>query len=89
MPEYIRGAASNVSDIEARHTLPSWERPSRRETEVLRLLAEGKVNKQIAAMLNLSTRTVETYRARLMLKLRVHSVAEIVRYAIRTGLVKP
>jgi len=47
------------------------------------------VNKQIAAVLNLSTRTVETYRARLMLKLHVHSVAEIVRYAIRTGLVKP
>jgi len=89
MPEYLRGAASDVSDIQERHAVPSRNRPSRRETEVLRLLAEGKVNKQIAAVLNLSTRTVETYRARLMLKLHVHSVAEIVRYAIRTGLVKP
>jgi two-component system, NarL family, response regulator NreC len=65
------------------------EQPSRRETDVVRLLAEGKSSKQIAAVLNLSTRTVETYRARIMIKLNVHSVAEIVRYAVRTGLVQP
>jgi DNA-binding CsgD family transcriptional regulator len=57
--------------------------PSPREREVLHHLAEGKSNKQIGSVLHLSTRTVETYRARLMLKLRIHSTAELVRYAIR------
>jgi len=65
------------------------DRPSRRELEVVRLLADGKSSKQIAATLNLSTRTVETYRARIMLKLNVRSVAEVVRYAVRTGIVQP
>ena len=76
MPENVRGETYRA-------------RPSRRETDVVRLLADGKSSKQIAAVLNLSTRTVETYRARIMLKLNVHSVAEIVRYAVRTGLVQP
>src|SRR5262249_38676363 len=64
-------------------------RPSRRELEVVRLVDDGNSNKQIAATLNLSTRTVETYRARIMLKLNVRSVAEVVRYAVRTGIVQP
>src|SRR5206468_5190635 len=67
---------------------PSPERPSRRERDVLRLLAEGKSRKQIAIGLSISTRTVETYRARIMIKLNMHSVAEIVRYAVRTGIAK-
>jgi DNA-binding CsgD family transcriptional regulator len=64
------------------------ERPSHREMEVVKLLAEGKSNKEIGTILQLSTRTVETYRARIMIKLNVHSVAEVVRYAVRSGLVE-
>lgn len=57
--------------------------PSPRERQILNLLGDGLSNKQIAAVLHLSSRTVETYRARLMLKLSVHSTAELVRYAVR------
>ncbi|MFZ0821061.1 MAG: LuxR C-terminal-related transcriptional regulator [Candidatus Acidiferrales bacterium] len=65
------------------------ECPSHRELQVIQLLAEGNSNKEVAAVLNLSIRTVETYRARLMFKLHLHSVAELVRYAIRNNLIKP
>jgi DNA-binding NarL/FixJ family response regulator len=58
-----------------------------REVEIVRLLAEGKVNKQIAAMLGITARTVETHRARIMLKLGVHSLAELIHYAIRNNIV--
>jgi DNA-binding NarL/FixJ family response regulator len=58
-----------------------------REREVLRLVAEGKSNAEAARALGLSTRTVETYRARLMQKLRLDSIAALVKFAIRHGLV--
>lgn len=62
--------------------------PSPRERQVIRLLAEGKANKEMAAVLELSTRTVEMYRARIMAKLKLHSVAELVRYAVRHNLIE-
>ncbi len=58
-----------------------------REAEVIRLLAEGKSNKEISSALGITVRTVETYRAKIMLKLGVHSVAELIRYALNSGLV--
>ncbi len=57
-----------------------------REREVLQLLAEGLISKQIASRLNISPKTVETHRSRLMKKLGIHSVAELTKYAIREGL---
>jgi DNA-binding CsgD family transcriptional regulator len=60
---------------------------SPREQEVVRLVAEGKSNKEIASALAITVRTVETYRARLMLKLRATSTAQLVHYAIRNHLV--
>jgi len=62
--------------------------PSCRERQVLRLLADGKSNKEIGAALDLSTRTVEAYRARIMIKLDLHSTAALVRYAIRQKIVE-
>ena len=62
--------------------------PSPRERQVIQLLSEGKANKEMAAVLELSTRTVEMYRARLMAKLKLHSVAELVRYAVRHHLIE-
>jgi len=56
-----------------------------REREVLQLIAEGNSTKEIADMLYLSRKTIETYRSRLMEKLSVHSVAELTKYAIREG----
>jgi DNA-binding NarL/FixJ family response regulator len=60
-----------------------------REREVLRFIAEGLSTKETAARLEIGTRTVETHRANLMRKLGVHSVAQLVRVAIREGLVGP
>ena len=59
---------------------------SDREREVLQLLAEGKSNKEIADALSLGTRTVETYRAQVMDKLGIRSVAGLTKFAIRHGL---
>ena len=59
---------------------------SEREREVLRLLALGHTNQEIAKMLYLSVRTVETHRAHIMQKLRLTTRAELVRYAIDQGL---
>ncbi|MHB9025431.1 MAG: response regulator [Armatimonadota bacterium] len=57
-----------------------------REREVLQLLAEGKTTKQIAASLELSLKTAESYRQQLMEKLNLHTVAELTKYAIREGI---
>jgi DNA-binding NarL/FixJ family response regulator len=61
----------------------SRARPTPREVEIIRLLAEGKANKKIAAELGITVRTVETHRARIMLKLGLHSLTELIHYAIR------
>ena len=58
-----------------------------REKEILQLLAEGKSNKEVAALLNLSVYTVETHRANLMQRLNLHSTAEIVLYAVRKKII--
>lgn len=61
---------------------------SPRERHVLQLIGEGKSTKEIASMLHISAKTVESHRARLMQKLDIHDVAHLVRYAIRRGLVE-
>jgi DNA-binding NarL/FixJ family response regulator len=58
-----------------------------REREVLQLLAEGKSNKEIAAVLEISVKTAETHRANIMLKLNIHSIADLVRYAVRNNII--
>jgi two-component system, NarL family, response regulator NreC len=57
-----------------------------REREVLQLLAEGQVTKQIAVQLHVSVSTVETHRRQIMEKLDIHSIAELTKYAIREGM---
>jgi DNA-binding NarL/FixJ family response regulator len=64
-------------------------RLSVREREIVQLLAEGKSNKEIAALLNISTRTVENHRAKTMDKLNLHSLGELVLYAVRNKIVEP
>ncbi len=66
-----------------------YETLTTREREVLHLVAEGHANVQIAARLGISPRTVETHRANLMRKLNLQSHADLVRYAIRRGLISP
>lgn len=61
---------------------------SPRQREVLRLIAEGRTTKQIAQVLEISVKTVETHRAQLMERLDIHDVAGLVRYAIMVGLIE-
>jgi DNA-binding NarL/FixJ family response regulator len=68
------------------HTAPSPEDLTQREREVLIQIAEGLSNKEIASVLNLGVRTVETHRDRLMRKLGIHSVAGLTKFAIRHGM---
>jgi DNA-binding NarL/FixJ family response regulator len=60
-----------------------------REREVMQLLAEGKTNKQIATLLDLTVTTAQTHRATIMRKLHLSSIAELVRYAIRNKVIEP
>jgi len=59
-----------------------------REREIVQLLAEGKSSKEVAAVLGISVKTAETHRANIMRKLQVHSVSELVRYAIKNGIIE-
>jgi DNA-binding NarL/FixJ family response regulator len=65
----------------------SYELLTLREREILQLIAEGKSNKDIANMLNLSLYTVETHRSNILEKLNLHSVAELILYAVRKGVI--
>jgi DNA-binding NarL/FixJ family response regulator len=58
-----------------------------RQREILQMVAEGKSTKEIATVLDVSIKTVETHRARLMERLDIHDVAGLVRFAIRAGLI--
>jgi DNA-binding NarL/FixJ family response regulator len=66
-----------------------FERLTPRQREILQLIAEGHTTREIARILNVSAKTVETHRARLMEELDIHDVAGLVRFAIRVGLVAP
>jgi DNA-binding NarL/FixJ family response regulator len=59
-----------------------------REREIVQLLAEGKSSKEVASVLGISVKTAETHRANIMRKLQVHSVSELVRYAIKNGIIE-
>jgi DNA-binding CsgD family transcriptional regulator len=81
--------ADTLSSPEApNETDPLVNCPSPRERQVLRFLADGKSSKEIGSILDISARTVECYRARIMLKLDLHSTAALVRYAVRNNIVE-
>ena len=70
-----------------RHVTDPLDLLTSREREVLQMIAEGKTNKEIATTLNLSVYTVEAHRGRVMEKLNLHSTGELVRFALRSGLI--
>jgi DNA-binding NarL/FixJ family response regulator len=85
---YLSPAISNaVLDDYRKHVTNPIDLLSSREREVLQMLAEGKTNKEIAVTLNLSVYTVDAHRGRIMEKLNVHSINELVRFALRNGLI--
>jgi DNA-binding NarL/FixJ family response regulator len=81
----VSGSAGPSSPEPAR----SRSRLTPREREILQLLAEAKSNKEVASLLGISVNTAEAHRANIMLKLDLHSVAELVHYAIRNQIIKP
>jgi len=80
LDDYVRQAAS-------KGIVDSYDLLTPREKELLQLIAEGKTNKEIAALLSLSPFTVETHRARILQKLNLHSVPQLIIYAVRKGIV--
>jgi DNA-binding NarL/FixJ family response regulator len=88
--KYITPAlAERLADhVEMNASHPSHESLSDREYQVMCLLAGGKTVKEVGAELNLSVKTISTYRSRILEKLRVKNNAEIMRYAMRLGLIE-
>ena len=76
-----------IREIRTRGVEDSYDLLTSREREILQLLAERKSNKEIAQALNLSLYTVETHRRNLQEKLNLHSLAELILYAVRKGLI--
>ena len=81
------GVSDAVLNDYRRHVTDPIDLLTSREREVLQMIAEGKTNKEIATVLNLSVYTVDAHRGRIMEKLNLHSVNELVRFAVRYGLV--
>jgi DNA-binding NarL/FixJ family response regulator len=81
----LSGFLKSGNQPERREQLPDQLTP--REVEITRLLAKGKSNKEIAAGLGIAVRTVETHRAKIMLKLGIHSLAELIHYAMRNEII--
>lgn len=79
--------SEGVLDDYRKHVTHPIDLLSPREREVLQQIAESKTNKEIAASLNISVYTVEAHRGRIMEKLNLHSVSELVRFAMRNGLI--
>ena len=81
---FLRGGGRSDAPLEA-----GPARLTPREREIIQLLAEGKSNKEVATTLQISVKTAETHRSRIMSKLQLKSVSELVRYAVRNGIVEP
>jgi DNA-binding CsgD family transcriptional regulator len=77
-----------ISPYTRNDAVSNESRPSPRERQVICFLADGKSSKEIGFILDISTRTVECYRARIMVKLDLHSTAALVRYAIRHHIIE-
>lgn len=80
LDDYVRRMATQEG-------LDRYDSLSDREREIFQLVAEGKSNKEVAALLAISVATVETHRARILLKLDLHNTAELVLYAVRRGVI--
>ncbi len=76
-----------VRQMEQRGLEDSYDLLTEREREILQLVAEGKANKEVATFLNISLTTVETHRTHILQKLGLHSVPELILYAVRKGII--
>jgi two-component system response regulator NreC len=77
-----------VRQLESRGLEDSYDLLTDREREILQLLAEGRANKEVAGLLNISLTTVETHRGHILRKLSLHSTADLILYAVRKGIIR-
>jgi DNA-binding NarL/FixJ family response regulator len=76
-----------IQQLETRGLDDPYDLLTDREREILQMVAEGKSNKEVAGLLNISQTTVETHRAHILQKLGLHSVPELILYAVRKGII--
>lgn len=89
---YFSGAVSETlldHFLEASRTNHDASTLTAREREIVQLIAEGKINKEMAHLLDISVKTVETHRASVMHKLNLKTTADLVRYAVRNNIIEP
>ena len=82
LDDYVRRGSAAQDQL-------TWVTVTAREREIIQLVAEGQSNKRVAATLGVSVKTIESHRASIMKKLRLRSVSDLVRYAIRNKIVQP
>jgi two-component system response regulator NreC len=90
-PRLIADSAAIASAEDKGRSRESSDRSllSRREREIAKLLAAGRTNKEVANQLQLSTRTIEGHRARIMRKMKFDSMSDLIRFAVRKKWIKP
>jgi len=76
-----------MRQLERQGVEDTYELLTNREREILQLLAEGRTNKEVANLLNLSLYTVETHRTHILQKLNLHNVPDLILYAVRKGII--
>jgi two-component system response regulator NreC len=77
-----------VRQVREKEVEDSYDLLTPREREILQLLAEGKTNKEVASVLGVSPHTIETHRGNILEKLNLHSVPELILYAVRKGIIQ-
>jgi DNA-binding NarL/FixJ family response regulator len=87
-PSLETPAPHGRSDAQGEEGAGDWGDLTPREREIVQLVAEGRSSKEVAAVLGISVKTVESHRTNVMRKLRIRSVSQLVRYAVRNGLVQ-
>ncbi len=92
-PYFTWKVSKTMLDVYIKHgqspdKVPAFNQLTAREREIVQLLAEGRSNKAVSALLGISVKTAETHRAAIMKKLGISSIAELVRYAIRNSIIE-
>jgi DNA-binding NarL/FixJ family response regulator len=83
----LQGYLKGLDEAEA--VQAASRRLTAREREIVQLVSEGKSNKEVATTLGISVKTAETHRTNVLRKLELHSVTDLVRYAVRNGIIEP
>jgi DNA-binding NarL/FixJ family response regulator len=86
--EMVLAGFLDKGTVAARGAPPKFPTLTPREREVIQLLAEGKSSKEVASLLNLSTKTAETHRSNIMRKLGFHSIRDLVLYAVKNNIIQ-